>query len=116
MVMTKNIPTKSILSCLRCCNGFKLNTFREHQGLGWTEISPRQGVGHYESGELFNQTVQLTNGLLARRVVAHLKRSTRQGDEQVAILSNLPVEIIASTLSELYLKRWKVEILDIIGN
>ena len=73
-------------------------------------------MGHHESGEQFNQTVQLTNGLLARRVVAHLKQSTRQGDEQVAILSNLPVEIIAFTLSELYLKRWKVEITYTIGN
>lgn len=82
---------------------------REHQGLGWTEISPRQSVGHNESGELFEQTVQLTNGLLVRRVVIHLKQSTRHGDEEVAILSNLPVEIAASTIAELYLKRWKVE-------
>lgn len=82
---------------------------REHQGLGWTEISSKQSVGHNESGELFEQTVQLTNGLLVRRVVIHLKQSTRHGDEEVAILSNLPVEIAASTIAELYLKRWKVE-------
>jgi hypothetical protein len=42
----EHIPTKSILSCLRsAATRFKLNTFREHQGLGWTEISPRQGRG-----------------------------------------------------------------------
>jgi IS4 transposase len=82
---------------------------REHQRLGWTEITPLQGVGHNESGELFEQTIQLTNGVLVRRVVIHLKKPTRHGDEQVAILSNLPVEIGASTIAELYVKRWKVE-------
>lgn len=82
---------------------------REHQRLGWTEITPLQGVGHNESGELFEQTIQLTNGVLVRRVVIHLKKPTRHGDEQVAILSNSPVEIVASTIAELYVKRWKVE-------
>lgn len=82
---------------------------REHQRLGWTEITPLQAVGHNESGELFEQTIQLTNGVLVRRVVIHLKKPTRHGDEQVAILSNSPVEIVASTIAELYVKRWKVE-------
>jgi IS4 transposase len=82
---------------------------REHQRLGWTEITPLQGVGHNESGKLFEQTIQLTNGVLVRRVVIHLKKPTRHGDEQVAILSNSPVEIVASTIAELYVKRWKVE-------
>ena len=106
-IADRNFCTSDFLTELHGKQAFFV--IREHQRLGWTEITPLQGVGHNESGELFEQTIQLTNGVLVRRVVIHLKKPTRHGDEQVAILSNSPVEIGASTIAELYVKRWKVE-------
>ena len=82
---------------------------REHQGLGWQEISPLAAVGQNQSGRLFEQTVQLSSGLRVRRIVIELKQPTRHGDAQVAILTNLPAKIDAATVADLYLKRWRIE-------
>ena len=82
---------------------------REHQGLGWTEIGPLEAVGENERGQLFEQKIQLTNGLVTRRIVIQLHKATRHGDKEVAILSNLPTTIDVSTIADLYLKRWKIE-------
>ena len=106
-IADRNFCTNDFLTGLYRKQAFFV--IREHQGLGWTEMSPLQSIGHNESGELFEQTVQLTNGLLVRRVVINLKQATRHGDKQVAIISNLPVNMATSTIAELYLKRWKVE-------
>lgn len=82
---------------------------REHQRIGWTEVSPLEAVGQNDSGQLFEQKVKLASGLLVRRVVIQLKAATRHGDEQVAIFTNLPTSIDAATVADLYLQRWKIE-------
>jgi hypothetical protein len=82
---------------------------REHQGLGWSEITPLVRVGDNHSGQLFEQTVQLTSGLVVRRIVIQLKQPTRHGDAEIAILTNLPTAIDADTVAALYLERWRIE-------
>lgn len=82
---------------------------REHQRINWTEHTPLQAVGINDSGELFEQQVQLSSGLVVRRIVVQLNQPTRHGDKQVAILSHLPVAIDALTVADLYLKRWQIE-------
>jgi hypothetical protein len=48
--------------------------------------------------------------LEARLVVVRLKEPTQDGDEEIEILTNLPIEVAdAAKVSELYLKRWKIE-------
>ncbi len=47
-----------------------------------------------------------------RRIVIQLKETTRHGDAEVAVLTNLPMtEVDAFTIADLYLKRWDIETL-----
>jgi len=39
-----------------------------------------------------------------------LKQPTRDGDQTIAILTNLPATVDACTIAELYRKRWRIEI------
>jgi Transposase DDE domain len=83
---------------------------REHLGLKWTQVTPRIEVGQNESGTIFEQQVRLDSGICVRRVTIQLQHSTRHGDLQVTVLTNLPpTEVKASTVADLYLKRWQIE-------
>jgi IS4 transposase len=83
---------------------------REHQQIGWTEVTALQAVGQNASGALFEQQVQLSSGLRVRRIVIQLKQPTRHGDVQVAVLTNLPMTTVnALTVADLYLERWQIE-------
>ena len=83
---------------------------REHQKLAWTAVTALESVGSNASGELFEQEVCLSSGLMVRRIVIQLKETTRHGDAQVCVLTNLPMsEVDALTIADLYLKRWEIE-------
>jgi IS4 transposase len=83
---------------------------REHQQMAWSAVTPLVAAGENESGCLFEQQVQLSSGLQIRRIVIELKQATRHGDKQVAVLTNLLIAVAdASTVSDLYLKRWRIE-------
>ncbi|NET53306.1 MAG: hypothetical protein F6K09_33005 [Merismopedia sp. SIO2A8] len=49
--------------------------------------------------------------LTLRRVVVQLDEPTRNGEEQVVILSNLPARIGSLDVASLYLERWRIETL-----
>lgn len=84
---------------------------REHQALGWSEVTSLQSVGQTDSGEaLFEQRIRLKSGLVVRRIVVKLHQPTRHGDEFVAILTNLPQsEVKAASVATLYRNRWQIE-------
>jgi Transposase DDE domain len=79
---------------------------REHQNLAWTEVTALKSVGSNASGALFEQEVSLSSGLVVRRIVIQLKQTTRHGDAEVWVLTNLAMsEVDALTVADLYLKR-----------
>jgi hypothetical protein len=83
---------------------------REHRQLTWTEVTTLRSVGQNESGEVFEQQVELSSGLKVRRIVVQLKKATRHGDEQVWVLTNLPsAKVDGLAVADLYLKRWQIE-------
>lgn len=98
---------------------------REHQGLPWTAVAQAEGelryVGRVETGEVFEQTVTLTpeqgtvttddgTPLQLRRVVIKLDKPTRDGETELAVLTDLTEKQADSlTLARLYLKRWRIE-------
>jgi hypothetical protein len=98
---------------------------REHQGLPWTAVAEAEGELHYvgrvETGEVFEQTVTLTpeqgtvttdegTPLKLRRIVIKLDKPTRDGEAELAVLTDLTEEQAdALTLARLYLKRWQIE-------
>jgi IS4 transposase len=87
---------------------------REHQNLPWRAVDELRRVGRTETGEVWEQTVEAEDEtgavLRLRRVVLKLDQPTRDGDTEVALLSNLWDEgVDALTLARLYLKRWTIE-------
>lgn len=86
---------------------------REHASLPQQPLSPLRYVGEVETGEVWEQTVVIeyqAQQLKMRRLVVRLDQPTRDGDSEIAILTNLP-EIIADSLlvAKLYRERWTVE-------
>lgn len=101
-----------------CTNDFCTNiaqkkayfAIREHKQIPWTEVTSLESIGQNDSGEVFEQQVKLSSGLKIRRIVVQLKNSTRHGDEQVWVLTNLPkTKVDGLTVADLYLKRWQIE-------
>lgn len=88
---------------------------RQHQGLPWQEVDELVGEGRTEGGDVFSQDVVLCYEgmeLNCRRIVVKLDQPTRDGETEIALLTNLPKTHADSILiSQLYRKRWRVETL-----
>ncbi len=86
---------------------------REHASLPQQPLSPLRRVGESETGSVWEQTVLLEQSgqqLQVRRVVVRLHQPTRDGDREIAILTNLPETVVSGVkVAELYRKRWTVE-------
>ncbi len=71
--------------------------------------------GRSEGGEVFSQTGVVSyegQEVHCRRVVVQLKQPTRDGETQIALLTNLPeTDATSVLLVQLYRKRWRVETL-----
>jgi hypothetical protein len=69
--------------------------------------------GRVEGGEVFEQSAMLRLGdreLVVRRVVVRLDTPTRDGDTELAILTQLPAGVAdAMTVASLYRRRWSIE-------
>ena len=66
---------------------------RQHQNLPWTATSELVWVGHTEGGEVFEQTgvvIYEGNSCHCRRIVVQLEQPTRDGETEIALLTNLP--------------------------
>jgi len=89
---------------------------RQHAStLTWEPVGKRVSKGRCETGDVFEQTVRLSNEegeiLFARRVTVDLDDATRDGDRTIHILTNLPKEHAdAIKVADLYRKRWTLEI------
>jgi len=87
---------------------------REHKGLPWTALSELRYIGRVETGEVYEQDVQITSEdgevLKLRRLLLQLDKPTRDGETELALLTDLTVEQAdALTLCRLYLERWQIE-------
>jgi hypothetical protein len=88
---------------------------RQHgSNLSWEAVGHRVARGRGPTGEVFEQTLRLTDDqgqiLFVRRITVELDTPTRDGDCAIPILTNLPVEAAdAIAVAELYRKRWTLE-------
>jgi len=85
-IADRNFCTRDFLSQIAQRQAYFI--IREHQQLGWQEVTPLVSAGENESGRLFEQQVQLSSGIRIRRIVIALEQVTRHGDEQVSVLTN----------------------------
>ena len=88
---------------------------RQHaQTLHWRLRGKRRYCGRSETGEVYEQAVELRdergNRLAARRVAVELDQPTRDGDTELHILTNIPpAGAGALRIAELYRGRWTIE-------
>jgi hypothetical protein len=85
---------------------------REHKGLPWEAKSELQYVGRTPTGQVYQQQVQISGEdgrtLLLRRIVIRLDEATRDGETEVALLTNVR-GVRTLSLADLYLERWSIE-------
>lgn len=89
---------------------------RQHAKLTVEPLEPLKKSGQTETGGVYEQKVTITNSkgdvLKMRRVVIRLDAPTRDGDDEIAILTNLPKSAAdAPKVCDVYRKRWTVETL-----
>ena len=81
----------------------------------WTPITELVSVGMTDTGEVFEQEVEITSTkqpLRLRRVVVKLLHPTRDKDWEIAILTNLSAsQAEAIAIAALYRDRWGIETL-----
>jgi len=86
---------------------------REHAGLNYKVASKLRKRGQSVSGALWEQTILLEeedgSTYRLRRVVVKLHKATEDGDWELAILTNLPSQVLAVVVAEAYRKRWTIE-------
>jgi Transposase DDE domain len=88
---------------------------RQHGSLGWKEISELKAQGQTETGDIFEQEVEICfqgQPLRCRRVVVKLFKPTRDKELEIAILTNLSPQVAdTAKVAQLYRDRWSVETL-----
>lgn len=88
---------------------------RQHGTPSWQPLGELTFVGETTKGRVFEQPISLFyegQTLQIRRVVVRLKKPTRDGDTELAILSNLPSsDAHAIAIAQLYNQPWSIETL-----
>lgn len=110
-VADRNFCTLGFLLGVAQREGFFI--IRQHAQIPIESAGTLRQRGRTESGRLFEQRITLRQGertLSARRIVIRLDTPTRDGETEIAILTNLPVhDASAVIVADLYHRRWTIE-------
>ena len=87
---------------------------RQHGNTPYKRLTELQFIGKSATGKVLEQDVEITvpsrEMLPIRRVVVELNQPTRNGDQHLILLTNLPpVAADALKIAELYRARWGIE-------
>jgi IS4 transposase len=86
---------------------------RQHGNLPYVLKGRRKRVGETETGIVYEQAMEVTDGdgntRVFRRITMVLHEPTRDGDTEIHIVSNLPKRVGAVHIAELYRDRWQIE-------
>jgi DDE family transposase len=87
---------------------------RHHQQVAYQARDEVKKIGTTPTGTVYEQEIDLRSEvgqvLRARAVTVRLKTATRDGDQELVILTNLPAcAADAAKIAQLYQKRWTIE-------
>ena len=87
---------------------------RQHGNTPYKPLTELEFIGNSKTGKVFEQAVEITaptgETLQIRRVVVTLNKPTRNDDNNLILLTNLPKEEVdALKVAELYRARWGIE-------
>ena len=111
-VADRNFCTMNFLGGI--AEGHAFFVIRQHaQSLRYELIATRRRVGRVETGTVYEQAMRLLPAKgepwIIRRITIVLDKPTRDGDQEIHILTNLPPEVDALAVARLYRCRWTVE-------
>lgn len=109
-IADRNFCTKDFLMGIGQANGFFV--VRQHGGLLGTEVGMGSAEVQVEGGKVSEVEYRLSQGetgLGVRRITLALSEETRDRDKVIQLLTNLPDEISAAKIAEVYRKRWTIE-------
>jgi hypothetical protein len=111
-IADRNFCTTTLLTGIADKGAFFV--IRHHSNLPIASAGTARRRGRTETGEVYEQSVTIRNGkpegLKLRRITVRLLKATRDGDTELAILTNLPEKDAgASAVANLYRKRWTLE-------
>ncbi len=111
-IADRNFCTRNFLLGIAGRLGFFL--IRQHGNLRGTLIGKRNLRGRCDTGLVYEQRLKLTDDdgheWVIRRITVRLDQPTRDGDQELHLLSNIPPEKAdAVQLAEAYRKRWTIE-------
>jgi hypothetical protein len=107
----RNFCVKHFLLAIAKRLGFFI--IREHEQLNYSPVGKLRRRGRVETGQVLEQKICLEDEegkqYFMRRVVLVLDEPTRDGDREMALITNLPDEVLARTVADTYRKRWTIE-------
>jgi IS4 transposase len=107
----RNFCTRGFLCELDTGGAFFVT--REHRGLPFEILSALRPLGRTPTGQIAQQRVAVVDAQgrkhVFRRLRLKLHAATRDGATLLSILTNLPRQVSAKRVAELYRKRWTLE-------
>lgn len=100
----------SFMSRIDARGGFFV--IRQHGRLQGVLQKTRKRIGRISTGVVYEQPMKLSaadGALTVRRITIELDKPTRDGDTVIHVLTNLPGDVPASEVAELYRHRWEEE-------
>lgn len=110
-IADRNFCTRAFLGEIDTRGGFFI--IRQHQGLPFEILSPLQSYDRTPTGDIAQQRVCVVDEHgtkhVWRRVRLKLAHASRNGATLLHILTNLPRQISAKQVAQLYRNRWTLE-------
>jgi hypothetical protein len=110
-IADRNFCVSSFLSALNDNGAFFI--IRQHASLPFEEVSEWIQIGQTETGTVFEQWVTIPrqgqDPLLCRRIRVDLDQPTRNQEKQLFLLTQLPKDVSAIQVTQLYRTRWTIE-------
>jgi IS4 transposase len=113
-IADRNFCTRNFLLGIAQRLGFFL--IRQHGNLRGTLVGKRKRCGRCTTGVVYEQKMKLSDDAgavwVVRRLSIHLDQPTRDGDQELHLLSNIPANKVGAVqLAEAYRKRWTIEVM-----
>jgi hypothetical protein len=86
---------------------------RQHANVPFTPRGKQKRIGTIATGTVYEQVITIPIGKdqvrTLRRVTVRLNEATRDGDQEIHLMTNLPKRTSALRVAELYRDRWRIE-------
>ncbi len=112
-VADRNFCTSAFLGKIGRRQAFYL--VRQHAAnVSWEPCGKRRRIRRLKNeATIYEQAVSIrddSRGVVpSRRITIELDKPTRHGEREIHLLTNLPAEVLATKIAELYRKRWTIE-------